>query len=60
MGDDFAIATEMDFEDWEATKTALGSAEMAAAGANLSQIAEGLTTLLVLEDAPDLAPEGWP
>jgi hypothetical protein len=49
----------MDFDDWDATRAALGSEEMAAAGANLAQFAEGLTTLLVLQDDPDLAPEGW-
>jgi uncharacterized protein (TIGR02118 family) len=57
--DDFVLATLMAFDDWEATRAALGSAEMGAAGRNLSEIAPGLTTLLVVEDAPDLTPEGW-
>jgi uncharacterized protein (TIGR02118 family) len=61
MGDDdFTIATEMDFDDWEAAKAALSSPEMAAAGEILAEIAPGIVTLLVLEDAPDLAPSAVP
>jgi uncharacterized protein (TIGR02118 family) len=60
MGDDdFAIATAMTFDDWDATRVALGSEAMAAAGRNLEEIAPGLTTLLVLDDATDLTPDGF-
>ena len=60
MGDDdLVIATAMEFDDWDATKAALASEAMAAAGRNLAEIAPGLTTLLVLDDAPDLTPEAW-
>ena len=60
MGDDDSvIATAMEFDDWDATKAALASEAMAAAGRNLAEIAPGLTTLLVLDDAPDLTPEAW-
>ena len=38
--------------------TATSSAEMRAAGRTLREIAPGLATLLVLEDAPDLVPAG--
>ena len=58
MGDDeFVIVTEMGFDDWDAAKAGLASEAMVAAGRNLAEIAPGLTTLLVLEDAVDLAPE---
>jgi uncharacterized protein (TIGR02118 family) len=60
MGDDdFVLATAMHFDDWEAAKVALGSPEMAEAGASLEAIGSGLTTLLATEDGSDLAPEGW-
>ena len=60
MGDDdFVIATEMRFDDWDAAKAGLASEAMVAAGRNLAEIAPELTTLLVLEDADDLAPEAW-
>ncbi len=60
MGDDdFVIATAMEFDDWDAAKVALASDEMTAAGRSLAEIAPGLTTLLVLDEAPDLTPEAW-
>lgn len=58
--DDFIVAAEMDFDDWDAAKVALSSAEMAAAGETLAEIAPGLVTLLVLDEAPDLAPAERP
>jgi uncharacterized protein (TIGR02118 family) len=60
MGEsDAMLATTMRFDDWDAAKAALGSAEMEAAGRNLGEIAPGLTTLFVLDPAPDLVPEDW-
>ena len=55
LGDrDLFLVTAMDFDDTAAMETALASDEMRAAGRNLRDIAPGLTTLLVLEDLPDL------
>ena len=45
----------MDFDDRAAMDAGLASDEMRAAGRNLREIAPGLATFLVLEDAPDLA-----
>ena len=44
----------MDFDDRAALDAGLASDAMRAAGRNLREIAPGLATLLVLEDAPDL------
>lgn len=51
---ELVLVTTMDFDDREALDTGLASDEMRAAGRNLREIAPGLATLLVLEEAPDL------
>jgi uncharacterized protein (TIGR02118 family) len=53
---DLVLVTAMDFEDREALDAGTRSDAMRAAGRNLREIAPGLSTLLVLEDAPDLLP----
>jgi uncharacterized protein (TIGR02118 family) len=53
---DLVVVTAMDFEDRASLDMGLRSDAMRAAGRNLREIAPGLSTLLVLEDAPDLAP----
>jgi hypothetical protein len=45
----------MEFDDRASLDAGLTSDAMRAAGRNLREIAPGLSTLLVLEDAPDLA-----
>ncbi|MEK6719366.1 MAG: EthD family reductase [Chloroflexota bacterium] len=52
---DLVLATAMDFDDRAALDAGLGSDAMRAAGRNLREIAPGLATFLVVEDAPDLA-----
>lgn len=52
---DLVVITAMDFEDRASLDAGLGSDAMRAAGRNLREIAPGLATLLVLEDAADLA-----
>jgi uncharacterized protein (TIGR02118 family) len=52
---DLALVTAMDFDDRAALDTGLASDPMRAAGRNLREIGPGLATLLVLEDADDLA-----
>jgi uncharacterized protein (TIGR02118 family) len=47
------IAT-MEFDDRAAFDAGLASNEMRVAGRSLREIAPGLATLLILEDAPDL------
>jgi uncharacterized protein (TIGR02118 family) len=54
---DLLLITAMDFDDREALDAGLRSDAMRAAGRNLREIAPGLSTLLVLEDAPDIVPE---
>jgi uncharacterized protein (TIGR02118 family) len=54
---DLLLITEMEFDDREALDAGLRSDAMRAAGRNLREIAPGLSTLLVLEDAPDIVPE---
>jgi len=54
MGDDVVLVTGMEFDDQAALDAGLASDAMRAAGRNLREIAPGLTTLLVLEDAADL------
>jgi uncharacterized protein (TIGR02118 family) len=49
------MITAMEFDDRAALDAGIGSDAMRAAGRNLREIAPGLATLLVLEDAPDLA-----
>ncbi|HEU0237225.1 MAG TPA: EthD family reductase [Candidatus Limnocylindrales bacterium] len=51
---DLVLATTMEFDDRAALDEGLRSDAMRAAGRNLREIAPGLATLLVLEDAPDL------
>jgi uncharacterized protein (TIGR02118 family) len=53
---DLVMITAMQFDDRASLDTGLASDAMRAAGRNLREIAPGLATLLVLEDAPDL----WP
>jgi hypothetical protein len=48
------MVTTMEFDDRAALDAGLASAEMRAAGRSLREIAPGLVTLLVLEDASDL------
>ena len=49
-----AFAAAMDFDDRASMDDALRSEPMRAAGRILREIAPGLATFLVLEDAPDL------
>jgi uncharacterized protein (TIGR02118 family) len=51
---DLVLITTMDFDDRAALDAGLASDEMRVAGRNLREIAPGLATLLVLEEAPDL------
>jgi uncharacterized protein (TIGR02118 family) len=51
------LITAMEFDDRAALDAGLRSDAMRAAGRNLREIAPGLSTLLVLEDAPDIVPE---
>ena len=53
---DLVLVTTMQFDDRAAMDAGLASDAMRAAGRNLREIAPGLSTLLVLEDADDL----WP
>lgn len=53
---DLVVITAMRFDDRAALDASLTSDAMRAAGRNLREIAPGLSTLLVLEDADDL----WP
>jgi uncharacterized protein (TIGR02118 family) len=54
---DLVLITAMEFDDRESLDAGLGSDAMRDAGRNLRQIAPGLSTLLILEDAPDVVPE---
>lgn len=51
---DLILATSMVFDDRAALDAGLASDAMRAAGRTLREIAPGLATLLVLEDAPEL------
>ena len=51
---DLVLVTAMDFDDRAALDAGLASDPMRQAGRNLREIASGLATFLVLEDAPDL------
>jgi uncharacterized protein (TIGR02118 family) len=51
---DLVMITAMEFDDRAALDAGLASDAMRAAGRNLREIAPGLSTLLVLEDATDL------
>jgi uncharacterized protein (TIGR02118 family) len=52
---DLVLITAMEFDDRASLDAGLTSEAMRAAGRNLREIAPGLSTLLVLEDAPDMA-----
>jgi uncharacterized protein (TIGR02118 family) len=52
---DLVLITAMEFDDRASLDAGLTSDAMRAAGRNLREIAPGLSTMLVLEDAPDLA-----
>ena len=54
---DLHLITAMEFDSREALDEGLRSDAMREAARNLRDIAPGLTTLLVLEDAPDVVPE---
>jgi uncharacterized protein (TIGR02118 family) len=51
---DLVMITAMEFDDRAALDAGLASDAMRAAGRNLREIAPGLSTLLVVEDANDL------
>ena len=51
---DLVLVAAMDFDDRAALDEGLRSDPMRAAGRNLREIAPGLATFLVVEDAPDL------
>lgn len=51
---DLVLVTTMEFDDRAALDEGLRSDAMRAAGRNLREIAPGLATLIVLEDAEDL------
>ncbi len=51
---DLILVTAMRFDDRAAMDAGLGSDAMRAAGRNLREIAPGLSTLLVLEDLPEM------
>jgi len=51
---DLAVVTEMEFDDRAALDAGLASDPMRQAGRILREIAPGLATFLLLEDAPDL------
>ena len=51
---DLILVTFMRFDDRAALDAGLASDPMRAAGRNLREIAQGLATFLVVEDAPDL------
>jgi len=51
---DLVVVTEMEFDDQAALDAGLASDPMRQAGRILREIAPGLATFLVLEDAPDL------
>ena len=55
---DLVLACAMDFDDRAALDAGLGSDPMRAAGRILREIAPGLATFLVVEDAPDLLARG--
>jgi uncharacterized protein (TIGR02118 family) len=52
---DLVLVTSITFDDRAALDAGLASDAMRAAGRNLREIAPGLATLLVLEDADDLS-----
>ncbi|HKG56601.1 MAG TPA: EthD family reductase [Candidatus Limnocylindrales bacterium] len=54
---DLVLITAMEFDDRESLDAGLRSDAMRDAARNLRQIAPGLSTLLIVEDAPDVVPE---
>jgi uncharacterized protein (TIGR02118 family) len=56
---DLVLVTAMDFDDRAALDAGLAADAMRAAGRNLREIAPGLSTLLVLDDATELLPDAW-
>ena len=55
---DVFLVTAMEFEDGAALDAGLASDEMRAAGRNLREIGgAAISTLLIVEDAPDVVPE---
>jgi uncharacterized protein (TIGR02118 family) len=57
---DLILVTAMRFDDRASLDAGLASDAMRAAGRNLREIGPGLATLLVLEDAPEMASAAWP
>jgi|SRR5436190_18689244 len=57
---DLVIVTAMVFDDRAGLDSGLASDASRAAGRNLREIAPGLVTLLVLEDAPEMDAAGSP
>lgn len=57
---DLTLVTAMDFDDRAALDAGLASDAMRAAGRNLRDIAPGLATFLVVEDAPELTAAASP
>ena len=55
---DLVLVAAMTFDDRASLDAGLASDEMRAAGRILREIAPGLATLLILEDASELVPEG--
>jgi uncharacterized protein (TIGR02118 family) len=53
---ELVLITAMEFEDRRSLDEGLRSDAMRAAGRNLREIAPGLSTLLILEDASELLP----
>ena len=53
---DLMLVTAMRFDDRAALDAGLASDEMRTAGRNLREIAPGLATMLILDDASDLLP----
>jgi uncharacterized protein (TIGR02118 family) len=51
---DLVLVTSMEFDDRATLDAGLASDEMRVAGRNLREIAPGLLTLLIVEDATDL------
>jgi uncharacterized protein (TIGR02118 family) len=62
LGDetDLLFATAMEFDDRASLDAGLASDSMRAAGRNLREIAPGLATLLVLEEAPEMSAAASP
>ena len=57
---DLYLATTMAFDDRASLDAGLASDAMRAAGRNLREIAPGLATFLVLEDAPEMSAAASP